>query len=123
MISKVMMLRAAAVGLALAGTVVATDQASAGWRCGPYGCVKRGWNPGAAAAVGAIGGLALGAAIANSRPAYAAPVYGPVPVYAGSAYPAYEDEYGYDEPVCRTVTKRVWVPGFGWDYRRRTFCD
>jgi hypothetical protein len=132
MISKSTMLRAAVAGLALAGTIAATSEASAGWRCGPYGCVKRGgWNPGAAAAVGAVGGLALGAAIANSRPYYGpAPVYAPPPppppVYP--AYPAYGYGPGYGgyEPVgtteCTTVTKRIWVPGYGWDYRRSTSC-
>lgn len=131
MISKTTMLRAAVAALALAGTVAATSEASAAWRCGPYGCVKRGggWNPGAAAAVGAIGGLALGAAIANSQPYYeSAPVYAPPPP-PPPAYPVYGGGpvYGGYEPVeapeCTTVTKRIWVPGYGWDYRRRTYCD
>ena len=95
---------AAAAGLA-ALTIAATAPAEAGY-------YRRGWNPGAAAAVGILGGIAAGAAIASTaRPAYAAPraYYGPLP----------EAEYG----ECYVVHKRVWVPGWGWDVRPREICD
>ena len=70
---------------------------------------ERGRN--AAAAAGAIGGLALGAvvgsALAAPRPVYVAPA----PIYA--------------EPVeeCYVRRVRVWVPGLGWEFRRRTICE
>lgn len=74
----------------------------------------RGWSPGAAAAVGVLGGLAVGGAIASTapRPAYGPPVgyYAPPP-----AYPAYGE--------CYVVHRRVWVPGWGWDVRPREICD
>ncbi|GGH25650.1 hypothetical protein GCM10007036_32890 [Alsobacter metallidurans] len=82
---------------------------------------RGGFNPGAAAAIGAVGGLALGAAIAGSRPAYGAPVYG-APVYGA---PVYGARPVYAEPVneCYVTRRRVWVPGWGWDVRRETVCD
>ena len=64
------MLKRKLLGGALAaltlGAVVAGNAApaSAQWRDGPYGYYGRGYSPGAAAAAGAIGGLALGAALA-----------------------------------------------------------
>lgn len=67
-----------------------------------------GWSPGAAAAVGVLGGLAVGSAIvAGTRPA-------PAPVYV--APPPVEDE-------CYVERRRVWVPGWGWEWRRRTVCE
>jgi hypothetical protein len=85
---------------------------------------ERGWTPGAAAAIGAIGGFALGAAVAGS----------PSTVYYGR--PAYR-EYGYGDwrwhhhrqywapPVddCYVVRERVWIEGWGWDVRPRTVCQ
>lgn len=100
-------------------------------------------SPGAAAAVGALGGLAvgtvLGATIAQ-QPAYAAPapvyVAPPPPpppvVHRAPRRPAYvESETVYYErpaprPVVveRCVTKEVdeWVPGYGWETRTRKTC-
>ena len=95
---------AAAAGLA-ALTIAASAPAEAQYR--------RGWSPGAAAAVGILGGIAAGAAIASTaRPAYAAP---PAAYYA----PPPPEAYG----ECYVVHKRVWVPGWGWDVRPREICD
>jgi hypothetical protein len=95
---------AAAAGLA-ALTLAASAPAEAQYR--------RGWSPGAAAAVGILGGMAAGAAIASTaRPAYGAP---PVAYYA----PPPPEAYG----ECYVVHKRVWVPGWGWDVRPREICD
>ena len=60
-----------------------------------------------------IGGL-LGAAIANSQPAYAAPppppgYYAPPPAYV-------------DEPPCHFERERFW-DGYGWRMRRIRVCD
>ena len=72
-----------------------------------------------AAAVGAIGGLALGAvlgsALAAPRPVYAAPSPAPRPVYVEPTYA--------DEEECYVQRERVWVPGWGWELRRRTICN
>ena len=78
-----------------------------------------GWSPGAAAAVGIIGGIALGAALADHHYGYYDDPYYPRGrvVY----YPRHS--YYYDDPSCYRVRERVWVPGYGWDYRRRTVCD
>lgn len=96
---------AAAASLAIAG--VAASPASAQYGRGG------GWSPGAAAAVGALGGLAVGTAIgAGSRPSY----YGPAPAYYGPP-PAY---YGSG---CYVVRRRVWVPGWGWDVRPTEVCE
>jgi hypothetical protein len=97
---------AAAAGMA-ALTMAASVPAEAG------GYHRRGWNPGAAAAVGILGGIVAGAAIASAtRPAYAAPpaYYAPPP-----PLPVYSE--------CYVVRKRVWVPGWGWDMREREICD
>ena len=65
------------------------------------------WSPGSAAAVGALSGLAVGTMIgATARPAYPPP-----PVYVE------RDE------ACFVERRRVWVPGWGWEFRRRTVCD
>jgi outer membrane lipoprotein SlyB len=65
-----------------------------------------GFSTGMAAAVGAVGGFALGSALAR-------PVYGPPPVYVERVY----------EARCFVERERVWVPGWGWEFRRRTICD
>jgi hypothetical protein len=96
---------AAAAGLA-ALAIAASAPAEAQYH-------RRGWSPGAAAAVGILGGMAAGAAIASAaRPAYAAPqvYYAPPP-----PEPVYTE--------CYVVHKRVWVPGWGWDMRSREICD
>jgi hypothetical protein len=110
-----------AAALAFAATLSAVAHpASAGeWRYGPYGpYYKRGpsFSPGAAAAVGVLGGLAAGAAIASS--ARAAPVYveRPAPVYVERRTRVIEEE-------CFVERRRVWVPGWGWEARRRTVCE
>ena len=65
-----------------------------------------GFSTGMAAAAGVVGGFALGSALAR-------PVYGPPPVYVERVY----------EPSCFVERERVWVPGWGWEIRRRTICD
>jgi hypothetical protein len=55
--------------------------------------------------LGILGGAIAGAAIANSRPAYAAPA----PVYV-------------EEPACRLVRERFW-DGYAWRFRRVQVCD
>ncbi|WP_134499780.1 hypothetical protein [Microvirga pakistanensis] len=90
-------------------------------------------SPGAAAAVGVLGGLAVGTIVGATvaqQPAYAAPA----PVYVAPPPPArvYVEE---PAPVvyhhrprrvyverCTTERYREWVPGWGWDYRSRQVC-
>ena len=80
-----------------------------------------GWSPGAAAVVGVIGGLAIGSALADHRhyDYYDDPYYprGRVTYYPRQSY------YYNDEPSCYRVRQRVWVQGYGWEYRRRTVCE
>ncbi|QFU16543.1 hypothetical protein [Microvirga thermotolerans] len=103
----------AALALALVTSVVAVQPAAARDRL----------SPGAAAALGVLGGLAVGGAIAASQsPAYAAPVYAPPPppppapvYYAPPPPPVYVEQ-------CYTERYSEWVPGWGWESRRRTVC-
>ena len=78
-------------------------------------------SPGAAAAIGVLGGLAIGGAIAASQApvvhAAPAPVYvAPAPVYRAPA-PVVVEEH------CVTERQSEYVPGWGWQTRRRTVCD
>jgi hypothetical protein len=111
-----------AIGALAAATVASTLAMSNPAEAGYY-YRRGGWNPGAAAAVGAIGGLALGAALAAPRPAYGypAPVYG-APVYAPG--PAYGPAPVYVEPAphCWVQRQRVW-DGWGWVWQRQRVCD
>jgi len=92
----------AVAALALAAATAFSAPASADWY------YRRGWSPGAAAAVGVLGGVAVGAAIAaNARPV-------PAPVYV--APPPIAEE-------CFVERRRVFVPGYGWEMRRRTVCE
>jgi hypothetical protein len=94
----------AVAALVLATGVAFAEPASADWR------YRRGWSPGAAAAVGVLGGVAVGAAIAaNARPV-------PAPVYVAPPPPPEAEE-------CFVERRRVWVPGYGWEMRRRTVCE
>jgi len=85
---------------------------------------RGGWDPGAAAAVGVIGGLALGAALSNQSHAVYDGSYGYTPDY-GYVRWHHHPHYGWaprpDE--CYVVRQRVWVPGWGWDIRPRTVCE
>ncbi|AWN46578.1 hypothetical protein DK419_09855 [Methylobacterium terrae] len=77
------------------------------------------WRAGPAFALGAVGGLALGSALAaGARPGYGyapGPAYGYTPVYGGPAY-------GYG-PDCYTVRRRM-IDEFGDVYIRRVrVCD
>jgi hypothetical protein len=101
-----------------AGLMVAVSLFAAG---AEPASARGGWDPGAAAAVGVIGGLALGAALSQPAPAYAVPyAYAP-------EYPRWHRHHyvGWAPPPadCYVVRERIWVPGWGWDIRPRTVCD
>ena len=100
-------LSGAMVALTLAASVAATTPASARDRL----------SPGAAATIGLLGGLAVGGALAASQgPVYAAPVYvAPAPVYLPPPPPVVEQ--------CFTERTSEYVPGWGWQTRRRTICE
>ena len=85
---------------------------------------RGGWDPGAAAAVGIIGGLALGAAISNQNHGGYGGSYGYTQDY-GYARWHHHPHYGWAPPPdeCYVVRERVWVPGWGWDMRPRTVCE
>jgi PXPV repeat (3 copies) len=78
-------------------------------------------SPGAAAALGVLGGLAVGGAIAASQaPVYAAPapVYvEPRPVYVSPPPPPVIVERCYIE------RSSEYVPGWGWQPVHRRVCD
>jgi hypothetical protein len=109
-----------AAALALVTTLAAVEPAAARDRL----------SPGAAAAIGVLGGLAVDGAIAASQsPVYAAPapVYvapPPPPVYAEPA-PVYYAPPPRPVYVERCFTERYseWVPGWGWEQRRRRICQ
>lgn len=110
-----------AAALALVTSLAAVEPASARDRL----------SPGAAAAIGVLGGLAVGGAIAASQsPVYAAPA----PVYVAPPPPP-PPVYVEREPVyyappprpvyverCYTERYSEWVPGWGWEQRRRRIC-
>ncbi len=94
-------------------------------------------SPGAAAAVGVLGGLAVGTILGASvaqQPAYAAPA----PVYVAPPPPPPPTRVYVEEPAhvvyrhrprrvyvehCTTERYREWVPGWGWEYRTRQVCN
>lgn len=105
-------------------------------------------SPGEAAAIGIVGGLALGAILGNSgrgggtvyvdqydgydeygyhtyRPGPRA--YQPRPIYYApppafyAPPPAYYAPRPY--PACFQVQERVWVRGWGWQMHQRTVCE
>lgn len=99
------------------------------------GSAKDRISPGEAAAIGIVGGLALGAILGNSGSRSSGSVY------VGQQY--HHDRYGYDAyqprpryhrprpvyyapqhyPECYQVQERVWVRGWGWQLHRRTVCE
>lgn len=89
---------AAITALTLGASMAAmSTEASASWRYR---------NHGGAIAAGLVGGLAVGALIASSRPSYAQPVYVD------------------DAPACYKVRKQVWSNYHGgYVVRRVTVCD
>lgn len=107
-------LSGALAALALAASIVATTPASARDRL----------SPGAAAALGVLGGLAVGGAIAASQaPAYAypAPVYvepAPEPIYV-----APPRRVVIERPRCFVERSSEYVPGWGWQPVRRRICE
>jgi hypothetical protein len=73
-----------------------------GWGgCGYWG--NCGWGPGAAAAAGVVGGLAIAAAANNYNNAY------------------YAD--GYGDNNCAYVKRKVFISGVGWRWTKRLECD
>jgi hypothetical protein len=105
--------RAGVAALVVAASLASATSASARDRL----------SPGAAAALGVLGGLAVGGAIAASQP----PVYAaPAPVYVEP-----EPEYVAPPPPRRRVIverrcyeerANEFVPGWGWQERSRTIC-
>ena len=87
-----------------------------------------GLSPGGAAALGALGGFALGAAIgANAQPLPPPPPpvvveRAPRRVYVERAPRRVYVEREVEE-TCYFERQRVWVPGWGWEHRRRTVCN
>jgi hypothetical protein len=84
-------------------------------------------SPGGAAALGALGGFALGAAVAANAQPLLPP---PPPVYVERAprrvyvEPAPRRVYvERREEECFVERRRVWVPGWGWEMRRQTVCE
>lgn len=91
--------------MALAASLAAASPASARDRL----------SPGAAAALGVLGGLAVGGAIAASQ----APVYvEPAPVYV-----APPRRVVVEEERCFTERSSEYVPGWGWQTVRRRVCE
>jgi hypothetical protein len=118
-------LAAVAIGTVVAGAPV--DSAQAGdWVYSSRGVpiYKRGArvNPGVAAAAGIVGGHAAGAAIAGAVGAPPPPAYypPPEPVYVSPPPGAI---YAAPGPECYQARQKVWVPGWGWEWRRTTVCD
>ncbi len=113
MVMKVLRLASGtAAALALVTTLAAVEPAAARDR----------FSPGAAAAIGVLGGLAVGGAIAASQsPVYAAPA----PVYMTPPPPVYYAPPPRPVYVERCFTERYseWVPGWGWEQRRRRICN
>jgi hypothetical protein len=101
----------------LSGALVALTLAASAGAATPASARDR-LSPGAAAAIGVLGGLAVGGAIAASQ----APVYAaPAPVYVAPA-PVYAPPVVVEEH-CVTERTSEYVPGWGWQTRRRTVCD
>jgi len=114
---KVHLISGALASLMIVSGAASITSASAGeWRHGPYGpYYQRGdrLSPGAAAAIGVLGGLAVGSAIAASQ----SPVYvAPAPVYRAPRRVVIEEE-------CFVERRREWVPGWGWQVHKRTVCE
>ena len=107
--------------VSLAAATLATSLAATPASAGGY--YRRGVNPGAAAAIGLLGGVAVGAAIASSARAAPAPAWSAPPEVVVERAPrrVYVSEAPVEE--CVTERRRVWVPGWGWEMRRRTVCE
>ena len=87
------------------------------------------WDPGAAAIVGVIGGLALGSALSGGGHGSVGYSYGYEPRrYEGWHHhhdyrPSVSYYWGAPEPYCTIVNERVWVNGWGWDVRPVRYCE
>ena len=87
------------------------------------------WDPGAAAIVGVIGGLALGSALSGGGHGSVGYSYGYEPRrYEGWHHhhdyrPWVSYYWGAPEPYCTIVNERVWVNGWGWDVRPVRYCE
>ena len=117
--TRIHLVSGAAAAFMLAGSLSSTP-ASAGDRL----------SPGGAAALGAVGGLALGLGIAAAAqpPVYAPPppqpVYvPPAPVYTARPVRVVRERVIEEEEQCYVERVRQWVPGWGWEVRRRTVCN
>jgi hypothetical protein len=94
----------------------------AGLAAAPSAEARDRFSPGAAAAIGVLGGLAIGGAIAASQaPAYAAPA--PVYVEPAPVYVAPPPRRRVYVEHCYTERSSEYVPGWGWQPVRRRVCD
>jgi hypothetical protein len=104
---------AAAATLGLA-TVAAPSTADA--RC--FGCAV-----GAGVAAGLIGGALIGGAIANNPPPPPPAYYPPPPPRGPAAYVPPPPEYAQLARGCSCRrAHKVWVEGYGWQWRRHPIC-
>jgi hypothetical protein len=102
----------------LSGALVAVTLAAA-FACAHPAAARDRLSPGAAAAIGVLGGLAIGGAIAATQ----APVYAaPGPVFAAPE-PVYVAPRAVVEEHCVTERASEYVPGWGWQTRRRVICN
>jgi hypothetical protein len=85
-------------------------------------------SPAGAAALGALGGFAVGAAVGAATQPLPPPPPPPVVVERAPRRVYVERPVRrviVERPVeeCFVQRERVWVPGYGWERRRRTVCE
>lgn len=97
---------------ALVGTLIVSATGAASARDGRNAALLGG------AALGAIGGVALGAALASPPPP--PPYYRPRPVYLEEAPPVYAPPPG---PVCHYEQRKQWLNEVEFTYRRVQICE
>lgn len=89
------------------------------WVYGPHGAYyQRGErvSPGAAAALGVLGGLAVGTIVGSAAAGGPGPA-APVPVVRERVI------VERDVEECHVERAREYVPGWGWQVRKRTVCE
>ena len=97
---------------ALVGAIVVSAAGSASARDGRNAAMLGG------AALGVIGGVALGAALASPPPP---PPYRPRPVYVGDVPPpAYAPPPG---PICHYEQRKQWINEYEFTFRRVQICE